>query len=193
MELIALFIGSILISNIILVQFLGVCPFLGVSQKSSNALGMGAATTFVVVVSTLLSYGLYALVLKPLKLEYLALLSFILIIASFVQFVEMFLKKYVPSLYKALGIFLPLISTNCIVLGTALNSINPGIVNNFLEVVVYAFAIPIGFTLVLYLFSLIREKIETYNKVPLAFKGTAVALVTAALLALAFSGFAGIV
>lgn len=191
MEIITLAVSAIFVSNIVLVRFLGVCPFFGVSKKTSNAIGMGLAATFVVVFSSLLSYGLYHLVLKPLSLEYLALLSFILIIASFVQFVEMFFKKFIPSLYKALGIYLPLITTNCLVLGVALDNVNNGLA--FGEMLIYAFSVPIGFTIVMVIFSVMRERLDSLNKVPSPFKGTAIALITTALLALAFSGFAGLV
>jgi electron transport complex protein RnfA len=191
MELLSLFIASVLVSNIVLVRFLGICPFLGVSKNTNNAVGMGLAATFVVFFSSLLSFGLYHLVLKPLGLEYLALLSFILIIAAFVQFVEMFFKKYIPALYKALGIYLPLITTNCIVLGVALDNIENGF--TFWEMLIYSISVPVGFTLVLVLFSIIRERLDVLNKVPGPFKGTAIALITTALLALAFTGFAGLI
>jgi len=190
MELIILIISSVLVSNVVLVRFLGICPFLGVSKKTSNAVGMGLAAIFVVFFSSLLSYGLYYLVLAPLNLEYLALLSFILIIAAFVQFVEMFFKKFIPSLYKALGIYLPLITTNCVVLGVALENISNGF--TFWEMLAYSAAVPAGFTLVLLLFSVIRERLDSLNKVPGPFKGTAIALITTALLALAFTAFAGL-
>ncbi len=191
MEIMALIISSVLVFNIVLVRFLGICPFLGVSKNSGNAIGMGLAATFVVFFSSLLSYGLYHLVLVPLSLEYLALLSFILIIASFVQFVEMFFKKFIPALYKALGIYLPLITTNCIVLGVALDNINNGF--TFLEMVAYSISVPVGFTLVILIFSVMRERLDSLNKVPGPFKGTAIALITTALLALAFTGFAGLI
>ncbi len=190
MEIIALFLSAILVSNVVLVRFLGICPFLGVSKKTNNAVGMGLAAIFVVFFSSILSYGLYYLVLAPLNLEYLALLSIILIIAAFVQFVEMFFKKFIPALYKALGIYLPLITTNCVVLGVALENISNGF--NFWEMIVYSLAVPAGFTLVLLLFSIIRERIDAMNKVPAPFRGTAIALITTALLALAFTGFAGL-
>ncbi len=191
MELLTLIIASVLVSNIVLVRFLGICPFLGVSKNTNNAVGMGLAATFVVFFSSLLSFGLYHLVLVPLGLEYLALLSFILIIAAFVQFVEMFFKKYIPVLYKALGIYLPLITTNCVVLGVALDNINNGF--TFWQMLVYSLSVPIGFTLVLVLFSVIRERLDSLNKVPAPFKGTAIALLVTALLALAFTGFSGLV
>lgn len=180
-----------LVSNVVLVRFLGTCPFLGVSKKINNAIGLGLATMFVVFFSSLLSYGLYYGVLKPLGLEFLSLVSFILIIASFVQFVEMFLKKFIPSLYKSLGIYLPLITTNCIVLGIALEVIG----NNFtfLQTIAYSLSVSAGFLLVLILFSIIRERVEAMNRVPQAFKGAAIALIITALMTMAFFGFQGLV
>ena len=153
-SLFTLFVSSVLINNVILSQFLGVCPFLGVSKNKSSALGMGAAVIFVIFGASILTYALYYLVLEPNGLEYMDLLSFILIIASFVQFVEMFIKKFSPSLYKSLGIYLPLITTNCAVLGVALDNISTGF--TFPVMIVYSLVIPIGFTLVLYIFATIR-------------------------------------
>ena len=191
MGIIALIISAMLVSNVVLVRFLGTCPFLGVSKKINNAIGLGLATMFVVFFSSLFSYGLYYGVLKPLGLEFLSLVSFILIIASFVQFVEMFLKKFIPSLYKSLGIYLPLITTNCIVLGIALEVIG----NNFtfLETIAYSLSVSAGFLLVLILFSIIRERVEAMNRVPQAFKGAAIALIITALMTMAFFGFQGLV
>lgn len=189
-SLFTLFVSSVLINNVILSQFLGVCPFLGVSKNKSSALGMGAAVIFVIFGASLLTYALYYLVLEPNGLEYMDLLSFILIIASFVQFVEMFIKKFSPALYKSLGIYLPLITTNCAVLGVALDNISNGF--TFLEMIVYSLGIPIGFTLVLYIFATIRERLDAAD-IPNAFKGNPIALIVAALMALAFSGFAGLV
>ena len=185
-----MFISAVLINNVVLTKFLGMCPFLGVSQKSSSALGMGAAVIFVIVGSSLFTYALYYLVLIPLNLEYMDLITFILIIASFVQLVEMIIKKYSPSLYRTLGIYLPLITTNCVVLFVALDNIRSGY--NLIEMIVNAVSVPLGFTLILYLFSCIRERLEIATT-PEAFKGNPVALVTAALMALAFTGFAGLV
>ena len=191
MGIVTLIISAMLVSNVVLVRFLGICPFLGVSKKINNALGLGLATIFVVFFSSLLSYSLYHGVLKPLGLEFLSLVSFILIIASFVQFVEMFLKKFTPSLYKSLGIYLPLITTNCIVLAIALESIG----NNYslLETVVYSLSVSAGFLLVLIIFSVIRERVESSNRVPQAFKGVAIALIITALMTMAFFGFQGLV
>lgn len=191
MGIIALIISAMLVSNVVLVRFLGTCPFLGVSKKINNAIGLGLATMFVVFFSSLFSYGLYYGVLKPLGLEFLSLVSFILIIAAFVQFVEMFLKKFIPALYKSLGIYLPLITTNCIVLGIALEVIG----NNFtfLQTIAYSLSVSAGFLLVLILFSIIRERVEAMNRVPQAFKGAAIALIITALMTMAFFGFQGLV
>ena len=189
-SLFTLFVSSVLINNVILSQFLGVCPFLGASKNKSSALGMAAAVFFVIFGASLLTYALYYLVLEPNGLEYMDLLSFILIIASFVQFVEMFIKKFSPALYKSLGIYLPLITTNCAVLGVALDNISNGF--TFPEMIVYSLGIPIGFTLVLYIFATIRERLDAAD-IPNAFKGNPIALIVAALMALAFSGFAGLV
>lgn len=190
MELFSLFISAIFINNIILNRFLGMCPFMGVSRKTSSALGMGGAVTFVIFFSSIITFGLSTYVLEPLNLQYMDLITFILIIASFVQLVEMIIKKFSPSLYKSLGIFLPLITTNCAVLFVALENIKQGF--NFTETVVYALAVSIGFTLVLIIFSSIRERLDIAD-VPQALKGNPVAMIVAAVMALAFSGLAGLV
>lgn len=190
MELVSLSVGAILVSNVILSQFLGICPFLGVSKKTSSAIGMGGAMTFVVLCSSILSFALYHLVLVPFGLEYLKLAVFILVIATFVQLVEFFTKKYMPSLYKALGVYLPLITTNCVVLNVALAVTGNGY--SFVETMVYAVSISIGYTLVITLFSAIRVRLDTNEALPAPFKGNPIALITAALMALAFLGFAGI-
>lgn len=190
MELFSLFISAIFINNIILNKFLGMCPFMGVSRKTSSALGMGGAVTFVIFFSSLITWGLFEYVLDPLNLQYMDLITFILIIASFVQLVEMIIKKYSPSLYKALGIYLPLITTNCAVLFVALENIKQGF--TFVESVVYSLAVPIGFTLVLIIFSAIRERLDIAD-VPKPLKGNPVAMIVAAIMALAFSGLAGLV
>ena len=195
MELVSLAVGAILVSNVILSRFLGICPFLGVSKKTSSAIGMGGAMTFVVLASSLLSYAIFNLVLVPLKLEYLKLAVFILVIATFVQLVEFITKKYMPSLYKALGVFLPLITTNCVVLNVALtvSGFTNGVANfSFLTMLVYALSISIGYVFVIVLFSFIRTRLDA-NGVPAPFQGNAIGLITAALMALAFAGFAGIV
>ncbi len=190
MELVSLAIGALLVSNVILSKFLGICPFLGVTKKTSSAIGMGGALIFVVLSSSLLSFALYHLVLKPLNLEYLQLVVFILVIATFVQLVEFFTKKYVPGLYKALGVYLPLITTNCVVLNVALDLVKNDF--TFLETIVYSLSVSIGYTLVITLFSAIRVRLDNNDSMPAAFKGNAIALITASLMALAFLGFAGI-
>ena len=189
-NLLTLAISAILINNIVLSQFLGICPFLGVSRKKDSAIGMGLAVMFVILGASILSYLLYHFVLDPLDIEYMNLISFILVIASFVQFAEMFIKKYSPSLYKSLGIYLPLITTNCAVLYVALANITSGY--DFMEMITYSIAVPFGFMLVLIIFSYIREKLDI-APIPKAFKGNPVALIVAALMAIAFSGLAGLV
>ncbi len=191
MNILVIALAAIITNNVVLSRFLGVCPLLGVSKKTENAIGMSLALIFVVVMSGILSYGFFHLVLAPLGLEYLELTSFILIIAVFVQFVEMFLKKYVQGLYNALGIYLPLITTNCVVLLVALENITLGF--NFLEMVVYSIAVPVGFMMVIVAFSIIRTRIDGDKRLPTPFKGNAIALIVVALMALAFAGFGGIV
>ena len=193
--IIAIFVSAVLIENIILSQFLGICPFLGVSKKTSSALGMGAALTFVVLMSSILSYVINMFILAPLELEYLQLVVFILVIATFVQLVEFVTKKYLPALYKALGVYLPLITTNCVVLNVALSvtGITNGVFDySFGTMIVYALSISIGYVFVIVLFSFIRTRLDS-NGVPAPFHGNAIALITAALMALAFAGFVGIV
>ena len=189
-ELFTLFLGAAIINNIILTRFLGMCPFLGVSKKVDSALGMGAAVIFVIFVSSIVTYTLYYQVLEPANLEYMDLITFILVIAAFVQLVEMIIKKFSPALYKALGIYLPLITTNCAVLGVALDNISNQY--NFAELCTYSLAVPVGFTLVLFIFSTIRERLDTANTQQ-SFKGNPIALIVAGLMALAFSGLAGLV
>lgn len=189
-NLITMCISAVLINNIVLSQFLGICPFLGVSRKKESAIGMGLAVMFVMIGASTLSYLLYYYVLKPLSIEYMNLVSFILVIASFVQFTEMFIKKFSPSLYKSLGIYLPLITTNCAVLFVALANITSGY--SFVEMLTYSFSVPLGFMLVLIIFSYIREKLDA-APIPSAFKGNPIALIVAALMAIAFSGLAGLV
>jgi len=189
-NLITLFISAAIINNIILSKFLGMCPFMGVSKNSSSAIGMGAAVTFVIFFSSIITYGIYFLILEPLQIEFMQLITFILVIATFVQLVEMVVKKYSPTLYKSLGIYLPLITTNCAVLYVAQQNIAMGY--NFIEVLVYSLAVPIGFTLVIYIFSKIRERLDSAN-VPQAFKGNPISLVVAGLMALAVSGLVGLV
>ena len=189
-KLFALFMTSFLINNIILTKFLGMCPFLGVSRSRSSAIGMGLAVIFVILGASIFTYALYYAVLTPLHLQYMDLITFILVIAAFVQFVEMFLKKYSNTLYKALGIYLPLITTNCVVLYVTLQNITNGF--NFIEMIVYSIAVPAGFALMLFIFSTIRERLDIATT-PKPFRGNAIALVLAAIMALAFSGLAGLV
>ncbi len=185
-----IFISAVFINNFVLVKFLGLCPFMGVSSKYQSALGMGLATTFVLTLSSILSYFIHTYLLVPLGLEYLKTLSFILVIAVTVQVTEMILHKTSPLLYQVLGIFLPLITTNCAVLGVALLNIQEQ--NNLIESAVFGFGASIGFTLVLVLFSAVRERIEMAD-IPESFKGTPIALVTAGIMSIAFMGFGGMV
>ena len=185
-----LFISAILINNIVLTKFLGMCPIMSVSRKTSSALGMGAAVVFVIFGSSVFTYVLYYNVLVPMSLEYMDLITFILVIAAFVQFVEMVMKKFTPALYKALGIFLPLITTNCVVLYVTLVNITNGY--SFWEMVVYSIAVPLGFTLVLYIFSTIRERLDS-APVPKAFEGNPIALIVMAIMAAIFTAFSGLV
>lgn len=187
---ISLSISAILVSNVVLGQFLGICPFLGVSKRRNQAFGMGIAVVCVVFFSSLITYGVYHLVLTPLKITYMDNVVFILIIASLVQFTELLVKKYFPSLYKDFGVYLPLITTNCVVLGVALNNIYLNY--NFLEMCVYSLSISLGYLMVMFIFSAIREQLEK-APVPKAFKGVPIALICASFMALAFTGFAGIV
>lgn len=196
MTYILLGLSAILINNIILTRFLGICPLLGVSRKSSSAFGMGIAVIFVIFMSSILSYALYFFVLVPLKIEFLKLVALILIIASFVQFVEIFLKRFVPSLYKSLGIYLPLITTNCVVLAVALDVIGMSgnlPTYNFLGMIIYSLATGVGYAFVLITFSFIQERLLANKNVPNAFKGSAVALITIGLLVIAFLGFGGLI
>lgn len=189
-ELLGLLVTSMIVNNVILSQFLGMCPFMGVSKKRSSAIGMGVAVVFVIVVAALVTYGLYYLVLVPLELEYMNLITFILVIASLVQLTEMFIKKTSPALYKSLGVYLPLITTNCVVLNVCLVNINNAY--NFGEMLMYSIGTPMGFALVLVIFSTIRERIEI-SDVPEFFKGNPIALVCAAIMAMAFTAFAGVI
>jgi electron transport complex protein RnfA len=188
--LITLFFANVLVSNVVLTKFLGICPLLGVSRKTSSAIGMGLAVIFVIFGSSVLTYVLYYNVLVPLELQYMDLITFILVIAAFVQFVEMVLKKYSVGLYKALGIYLPLITTNCVVLYVTLDNIIKDF--DFTEMVVYSLAVPTGFMLVLYIFATIRERLDQSN-IPEAFKGNPIALIVAAVMAAVFSSLAGLV
>ena len=187
-ELLAISLSAILANNFIFSQFLGVCPFLGVSKKVDTAVGMGIAVTFVMGLASAICWVINEFILMPLELGYLQTLAYILVIAALVQFVEMFLKKAMPSLYSALGIYLPLITTNCAVLGAVL--INTQNNYNFIESVVYGVTGGIGFLIAIVLFASIREKLR-FADYPKAFEGFPIALVTAGLLALAFMGFSG--
>lgn len=188
-ELLVILIGSSLVSNVVLSQFLGLCPFLGVSRKTNTAAGMGTAVIFVITLASAVAGVIYKFVLVPFHVEYLKTIVFILVIAALVQFVEMFLRKVLPSLYEALGVYLPLITTNCAVLGVAITNVQKeydivtGIVNGF--------ATAVGFTIAIVILAGIREKLE-YNDIPEAFKGMPTVLLTAGLMAIAFCGFAGL-
>ena len=187
-SLFAISLGAILTNNFIFAQFLGCCPFLGVSKKSDTAVGMGLAVTFVMGLASAFCYGVNIILVK-LGLDYLQTLAFILVIAGLVQFVEMFLKKSMPSLYTALGIYLPLITTNCAVLGVVLLNVQSDY--NFIESVVYGITGGLGFLLAIYLFATVRERLN-FADYPKAFEGFPIALVTAGLMALAFMGFSGL-
>ena len=189
MEYILIFISAIFVNNIVLAQFLGICPFLGVSKKIDTSLGMSAAVAFVMVLATLVTWLVQKYVLDPNGLEYLQTIAFILVIASLVQMVEIVLKKVSPPLYQALGIFLPLITTNCAVLGVAILVIQHDM--NLAQSLMYAFSTAIGFGLALTVFAGIREQLEL-SDVPKGMRGMAIVLVTAGLLSLAFMGFSGV-
>ena len=189
-ELLIIAIGSAFVNNVVLSQFLGICPFLGVSKKVETASGMGGAVIFVITIASFFTSLIYKFILVPTHFEYLQTIVFILVIAALVQFVEMFLKKSMPSLYKALGVYLPLITTNCAVLGVAIMVIQKNY--NLLESVVFAASTALGFGLALTIFAGIREQLEL-SSIPQGMKGTPIALVTAGLLAMAFMGFSGIV
>lgn len=189
MEYLLIFIAAIFVNNIVLSQFLGICPFLGVSQKVNTSLGMSAAVAFVMALATLVTWLVQIYVLKPFGLEYLQTLSFILVIASLVQMVEIILKKVSPPLYQALGVFLPLITTNCAVLGVAISVIQKDY--TLLMSLNYAIASAIGFGIALVLFAGLREHLE-FSAIPKGMKGISITLVTASLLSLAFMGFSGV-
>lgn len=187
-KLIGISLTAILAQNFVLVKFLGICPFLGVSKKVDTALGMGMAVTFVMTLASMMTYFCQNLILVPLGIEYMQTIAFIVIIAALVQFVEMFLQKYIPSLYSALGIYLPLITTNCAVLGVALLNIQQNPPYGLIESMVNGFASGIGFLLAIVLFAGVRERLR-YSDIPKSFQGFPIALVSASLLALAFMGF----
>ena len=188
-ELLIILISSSLVSNVVLSQFLGLCPFLGVSKKTDTAAGMGFAIVFVITVSSLVASLIYEYMLVPLGIEYLQTIVFILVIAALVQFVELFLKKFIPALYQSLGIYLPLITTNCAVLGVALTNVTKQY--GVLASVVNGFATAVGFTVSIVILAGIREKMA-YNDVPESFQGMPIVLITAGLMAIAFCGFSGL-
>ena len=190
MEYIAIIIGAIFVNNVVLSQFLGICPFLGVSNKVNTSVGMGAAVVFVMAISSIVAYLLQYYVLVPLGIEFMQTIVFILVIASLVQMVEIVIKKISPSLYQALGIFLPLITTNCAVLGIAILLVQKEY--NLLQSVVYSTATALGFALALVIFAGIRERLDL-DDMPKSMRGVPIALVTAGILAMAFMGFAGLV
>ena len=188
-EMLLLLVGSSLVSNVVLSQFLGLCPFLGVSRKIKTAAGMGTAVIFVITLASFVAGALYKLILVPLNITYLQTIVFILVIAALVQFVEMFLKKMIPSLYKALGVYLPLITTNCAVLGVAVSNVQKDY--GIFKGVVNGFGTALGFTIAIVILAGIREKME-YTEVPKPFKGMPIVLLTAGLMAIAFWGFSGL-
>lgn len=188
-DLLVILIASSLVNNVVLSQFLGLCPFLGVSKKTNTATGMGVAVIFVITLASAVAGAIYQYLLVPMDITYLQTIVFILVIAALVQFVEMFLKKFIPSLYQSLGVYLPLITTNCAVLGVALTNVqkNYGIVTG----IVNGFATAVGFTVSIVILAGIREKM-VYNDIPESFKGMPIVLVTAGLMAIAFCGFSGL-
>ena len=190
--LLASFIAGFLINNVLLSKVLGVCSFVGVSKKMENVFGMSAAVILVMVLSTLVTYPIYYYILGPLNIAFLETIAFILVIASIVQLLELVIKKFSPSLYRGLGVFLPLITTNCAVLGIALGVASGGEALNYLDALVIAFGSALGFSLVLIAFAAIRIKLDSQD-VPKAFKGLPIAFITAALMSLAFIGFAGLI
>ena len=190
MEYILIIISAIFVNNIVLSQFLGICPFMGVSGKISTAAGMSGAVTFVLTIATIFTYLIMTYILVPLGIEFMQTIAYILVIASLVQMMEIILKKISPSLYQALGIFLPLITTNCVILGVTLLVIQKEF--NLIQSVVYAISTALGFALALVVFAGIREQME-FADIPKAMKGVPITLITAGLLAMAFMGFAGIV
>ncbi|WP_286938785.1 MULTISPECIES: electron transport complex subunit RsxA [unclassified Pseudoalteromonas] len=189
-EYVLLLIGTVLVNNFVLVQFLGLCPFMGVSGKLDTAIGMSLATTFVLTLASVTSYLVNQYILAPLDIEFLRTMSFILVIAVVVQFTEMVVRKTSPTLYRLLGIFLPLITTNCAVLGVALLNIKED--HTFLQSAVYGFGAAVGFSLVLVLFAALRERLAAAD-VPTTFKGASIAMITAGLMSMAFMGFTGLV
>jgi electron transport complex protein RnfA len=189
-ELILILMAGVLVNNYVLQQFLGICPFLGVSKKFDQATGMGIAVTFVMLCATAATWPIYTYALVPLKLEYLQTIVFILVIAALVQFVEIVLKRFIPALHKSLGVYLPLITTNCAVLGVTINNITNGY--NFIESMIASLGVGLGFLLAMVLFAGVRSRIENCPA-PKSFKGVPITLIAASIVALAFFGFAGVV
>ena len=188
--LVPIALTALLVQNVILSQFFGICPFIGVSKKTESAIGIGLAVTFVMVVSSSVSWLVYEYILVPCDMTYMRTITFILVISSLVQFVEMVVKKFSPKLYKLLGVYLPLITTNCAVLGIAVLSIDNQY--NLIETIVFSLFSALGFTLVIYLFSVIRERLEL-APIPEALRGVPIALITASIMSIIFMGFGGIV
>ncbi len=189
-ELLLLAVGSAIVNNVVLSQFLGICPFLGVSKKTETAAGMGGAVIFVITISSFITALIYKFILTPLDIQYLKTIVYILVIAALVQFVEMFLKKSMPALYQSLGVYLPLITTNCAVLGVCLTNVTKEF--GILESVINGFATAVGFFIAIVIMAGLREKIE-YNDIPKTFQGTAIVLITACLMSIAFMGFSGMI
>ena len=189
-ELILLAVGAAIVNNVVLSQFLGICPFLGVSKKTETAAGMGGAVIFLITISSFITALIYKFILLPLNIDYLKTIVYILVIAALVQFVEMFLKKSMPPLYESLGVYLPLITTNCAVLGVCLTNVTKEY--GILESVINGFATAFGFFIAIVLMAGLREKIE-YNDIPKTFQGTAIVLITACLMSIAFMGFSGMI
>ena len=191
MEYIVIVISAIFVNNVVLAQFLGICPFFGVSKKVETAVGMGGAVVFVMTIATIVTYLLQNYILAPFEISYMQTITFILVIAALVQLVEIILKKMSPALYQALGIFLPLITTNCAVLGVAILAVSPAKDFNLIQAVVFAMATAVGFGMALVIFAGLREHLDM-QEIPKGMKGVPIAFVTAGLLALAFMGFSGI-
>ena len=189
MNILMLMLSAVLIENFIFSKFLGICPFLGVSEKPATAAGLGCAVVFVITLSSAVTWAIYYGILVPFRLEYLKTIAFILIIAALVQIIELFLRRYIPALYGALGIYLPLITTNCAVLGTALLNIENEY--SFLDSVLYGFFAAVGFTMAIVIFAGVRSRMR-YSDCPKAFRGVPIALIAAGLIAMAFSGFSGV-
>ena len=189
-ELILILIGSSLVNNVVLSQFLGLCPFLGVSRKTNTAASMGAAVIFVIMIASAVTYGVHYAILVPLGMEYMQTIVFILVIAALVQMIEMMLKKVSPAIYSALGVYLPLITTNCAVLGVAITNIQDG--STFAESMMNSLGTSVGFLIAIVIMAGIRERLEG-NDIPKAFQGMPIVLITAGLMAIAFCGFAGII